>query len=812
MTCDGVDYKPQKSVYVETKDMTKWREWRARAADGLRHARRRLQQFKTNHPYLFRAGVAFGAAALLGLILVVGVLASVRLGAFGGMPTRAELQAIRNPVASEVYDVNGVLLGRYYLENRSEVRYDELPGHLPHALMAIEDARFLKHHGIDWQAWGRVFYKTILRDEESAGGGSTITQQLAKNLFPRRDHGYGEKTDLVINKLREVVIAHRLENMYSKAEIMEMYLNTVPFSDNTFGVRTAAQRFFQKEPKELTPEESATLVAMLKATSIYNPKTNPRLSLERRNLVLALMEQQGYLEAAAADSLKETEVCLNYLRLDNNAGLATYFREHLRLELAQMLQNVRRPDGGSYNIYTDGLRIYTTIDAQLQKYAEEAVQTHMAELQQVFEKHLRGRTPWETEEGLLMSMYQSPLYRELQAEGLSREEIDSVFNTPREMIMRNRDGSAVAQKITPLDSLRYYLSFLNAGFLVADHQNDGAVKAWVGGIDHRFFKYDHVKSRRQTGSAFKPVLYATAIKSGMKPCQFISNTLRTYHEYDDWQPRNSDNSYGGRYSLHGGLTKSVNTVAAQVIMRTQPEPVVQLAHDLGIKSEVPPYPSIALGTVEATLWEMVNVYSTFGNDGVRPNMHYLLRIETPDGRTIYRHRNDEGGGKRALAEDHAVMMRLMLQKVVEDGTGRRLRFRYNIKGDIAGKTGTTQNHSDGWFLGFTPRLAAGAWVGGESTAVRFRDLSLGQGANMALPILGEFLKKVYSDPNYREWVEEEFAKPSEEVKEALDCPAYINEYYYTMPRTAPAEYKPATVRAVSFPVRARAVLPSGGNE
>lgn len=776
-----------------------------RTQRGGAEVKNRWRNFRRNYPWTFRlsmVAVAFVAAVALG---IGGLLFAVSAGHFGGMPTTSDLRAISNPVASEVYDREGVLLGRYYLENRTEVAFEQLPDHLINALIATEDARFFSHTGIDWEAWGRVFYKSILHNEPSSGGGSTLSQQLAKNLFPRRDYDYSPKVTLGINKLREVIIARRLEKMYSKQEILELYLNTVPFSDNTFGIRSAALRFFQKEPAALDPQESATLVAMLKATSTYNPHYNPTASLERRNLVLSLMHEQGYLTSAQRDSLRSSDLCLNYLRFDNNTGPATYFRENIRLEINDYLANIRKPDGGRYNIYTDGLRIYTTLDSRMQAYAEAAVDEHMRDLQKEFDSHLRGRNPWETDEGLLMSMRQSPLYRELRLAGFNAKQIDSIFQIPRDMVIKEPTGKLVTKTMSPMDSLKYYLSFLNAGFLVADHHT-GEIKAWVGGIDHRFSKYDRVKSRRQTGSSFKPVVYAKALQSGMRPCQYISNYLRTYREYDNWRPQNADNRYGGRYSLHGGLSRSVNTIAVQVIMRTGPEEVAKLAMDLGIKNEVPPVPSIALGTVEASLYEMAQVYATFANNGLRPEFYYIDRIETRNGKVIYRQDAAERQHKRVLSEEHAQMMVHMLENVVDHGTGRRLRWRYKLEGDLAGKTGTTQNHSDGWFMGLTPKLVGGAWVGGESTAVRFRDMSLGQGASMALPIWGLFLQKLNADKRYVDWAKGEFPEPLESVAEAFNCPAFRYNFF---PSMEPSPEEPATEEASVSPQPAREEAMSG---
>lgn len=777
--------------------------WKAKLTTLLKPLDDRRLAWKAAHPVAYArlrlAGIAGGIAVsplLLFLLLI-------RVGAFGDMPSRKELSAIQTPIASEVYDVEGKLLGKYYLENRTEIDFKELPEHLINALVSTEDSRFFRHNGIDWTAWARVFVKSILKGDRSSGGGSTISQQIAKNLFPRQEYRFAS---LVINKAREVMIARRLERMYTKEEVLELYLNTVPFSDNTFGILAASQRFFQKTPTKLLPEESATLVAMLKATYSYNPLTRPEQSLKRRNVVLALMREQGYLAPTLVDSLQKLPLKLNYKRIDHNDGLATYFREHLRRELDDIIRKGGVRKGRAYNIYTDGLKIYTTIDARLQKYAEESVVEHLLKLQKNFDNQLGKRDPWEIEDHVTIApvdttpeaitaaykatlaaneaqrekarlaiLKQVPLYRDLAKKGLSKEAIDSILNAPVEgVVVRQRDGSIAPQRMSPMDSLRHYLSYLNAGFLVSDHHS-GAIKAWVGGIDYRFFKYDHVKSRRQPGSAFKPVIYAEALRIGLQPCDYFSNYLRTYKEYNNWQPRNSGGSYGGQYSMNGALSRSINTVSVEIIMRTTPDSAAVLARKLGMENKVPALPSIALGSVEANLLEMSSIYATFANGGLRPELHYVTKILDNQGEVIYQRPTSANQGVRVLPDTVAQVMVKMLANVVDNGTAGRLRYNYDLRGDLAGKTGTTQNHSDGWFMGLTPRLVGGVWVGGESPTVRFRDMSMGQGASTALPIWGIFLKKVYADSQYASWKEEKFPPLSKKLTAKFYCSAYRGE-------------------------------------
>lgn len=785
---------------ITTLDLKRVLQGLYAAQHALHTAGKRWRAFLRKYPFLLWLLRAMGMVILLGAMAVTGFLFSIRYGAFGPLPTRSDLAEVSNPLAAEVYAEDGTLLGRYFLEHRSNVRYKHISPDFINALVATEDARYFQHHGVDVRAWMRVLFKTVLNKDESSGGGSTISQQLAKNLYPRRNE-HGEYS-LIINKLKEVFIAMRLESLYSKEEILEMYLNTVSFSENTYGIKVASQRFFGITPDSLTAEQSAVLVAMLKATTTYNPVANPEKSLARRNVVLQQMEKYGYLTDAASDSLQQLPLGLRYSPMNHHEGIATYFREHLRQEIKEVLKDYRRPNGMAYNIYTDGLKIYTTIDANMQRYAEAAVQEHMAQLQNDFYKHLSGAPAWEHEETLHQAVRQSPRYRRMKAEGFSVEQIDSVMRVPIEMTVFDWNGGEQKRQMSPLDSIKYYLSLFNAGFIAVEPQT-GAVKAWVGGINHKYFQYDHVRSRRQVGSTFKPVVYATAIQRGIAPCSYTANQLRVYPQYQNWAPKNADNKYGGSYSMEGALVHSVNTVTVNMAIRSGSINVAKMAEDLGISDKVPGVPAIALGAHEASLLDMVRVYSTFANRGKRPEMRYIRRIETARGRVVYQNWIDTSEWLRPLTVDQADMMTQMLRSAVDKGTGRRLRYRYNFTNEIAGKTGTSQNHSDGWFVGYTPTLVGGVWVGGESPSVRFRDLSLGQGANMALPIYALFLKKLQQDKHYEALFTATFPKPSDEVLDALDCagiragqPVKKDESNTTIEKVATAAADPAKVGAV----------------
>jgi penicillin-binding protein 1A len=720
---------------------------------------------------------------ILAIFGAVAFVVSIACGAYGKLPSKESLAGVTHYVASEIYAADSTLLGRYYFENRSNVCYEDISPYFIQALIATEDARYFEHEGVDVRAWLRVFFRSIVLKERSSGGGSTISQQLAKNLYPRKDFG---TYSLLINKIKEVFVAIRLEKLYGKEELLELYLNTVPFSENTYGIKVAAHRFYNTSPDQLTPLQSAVLVGMLKATTAYNPIAHPGRALERRNLVLTRMAKYGYLPEAVADSLQKEPIALNYYPITHNIGPAPYFRELLRLDLKERLKDLRKPNGMGYNIYTDGLKIYTTIDYRLQAMAEAALEEHLKQLQIDFDRHLHGRTPWETEEALELATRRSHQYQSLLHSGFSPEAIDSMLQLPTEMKVFDWDKGSKMATMSALDSVKYYLGLLNAGFLALDPLT-GEVQAWVGGIDHEYFQYDHVLSKRQPGSTFKPFVYAAAIDRGLDPCAYWPNVLRSYPQYEGWTPKNAKDEYGGYYSMKGGLSNSINTVTVQIMMQTGPRRVAEMANKLGIASPILGVPSIALGAADVSLLDLVTAYSTFAARGMRPEVHYIRRIETADGVVLldYDHLKDTCDWPRPLSVDEADMMNDMLQAAINSGTGRRIRFRYNMKQPLAGKTGTSQNHADGWFVGYTPRLVAGAWVGAESPAVRFRDLSLGQGANTALPIVANFIQRISAEAELSYLVNTRFPQPSEAVREALDCPNKMSPQPQEQPDAEP---------------------------
>lgn len=728
----------------------------------------RVRWFIRTHPFWFAFMVLLFVGTNTVLIATLAFLESIERGTYGPLPEREDLLGIVQFEATDVLAVDGSLMGRYFFENRSPIEYDEISPWFIKALLATEDVRFFEHNGLDWRSWGRVLFKTVLQKDRSSGGGSTLTQQLAKNLYPRQEFG---KYSLIINKLKEVKIAWRLEKLFSKEQILELYLNTVPFSENTYGLKIAAERFFNTYPSDLTPEQSAVLVGMLKATTTYSPVSSPERSLGRRNLVLRQMQLYEFLDEHTVDSLVQEPLCLDYQPQTHRSGPAPYFREHLRLELRAILENYRKPNGMAYNLYTDGLRIYTTIDPVMQRYAEEALKEHMIHLQQEFDRHLQGKPPWEVDTVFTLALRGSSTYRELVFAGYTAEQIDSVMSKPRAMEVFSWDPGKRRRQMSELDSIRYYLGLLHAGFLAMDPRN-GEVKAWVGGLDYRHFQYDHVKSRRSLGSTFKPFVYAAALERGIHPCAHTPNELRTYARYENWQPKNADNKYGGAYSMEGALANSINTVTVNLAMRTGPQRIAELARRMGFRGDILAVPSIALGAMDASLMELIQAYGSFAGRGLKPPLHFIRRIETADGYVVADFENDycEQEPERVLTEDYADMINQMLRAAVDRGTARRLRFRYEFTNQLAGKTGTSQSHSDGWFVGYTPHLVAGAWVGALSPGVRFRDLRLGQGANTALPIFALFLRQLNRDPATREeYARAPFPSPSQEVQDAMNC-------------------------------------------
>jgi penicillin-binding protein 1A len=737
-------------------------------SDGRSHVfgtlRRRIAAFYRRHGFLktFLAFAVLSATAVLALAAVF--VFFVWIGFFGPLPSKNQLKEIHHPVASEVYSADSVLLGKYYLQDRSPVNAEDVPETLKHALVATEDIRFYQHEGVDFRSLARVLVKTLLLQKESSGGGSTITQQLAKNLYPRKSYSF---FSLPINKVREMIIASRLEDVYSKDEILVLYLNTIPFADNTYGIRTAADRFFSVPVRHLTIDQAAMLVGMLKATHNYNPRLFPERALDRRNLVIGQMAKYHFISDAQRETLQAKPLALHYNNVSENEGTAPYFRAYLRTELVQWCESHYREDGNPYNLYTDGLKIYTTIDSRLQGYAEQSMEKQMKVLQDKFAGQLNKK---HLDEVAMRKLHHLAEYKSLKESGMAEKDILALLKKPVKTKVYTWDGIKEVE-MSFYDSIRHHLQFLQAG-VMAMEPGTGEVKVWVGGIDYRFFQYDHVRpeTKRQVGSTIKPILYAAALEQGISPCSYTSARKTEYTNVDAWTPENTDKeTYDRKYSMEGGLSGSINTVSVKLLEKTGIHAAIDVARRMGITSDLPAVPSLALGTPSISMMEMVTAYSTLANNGVYVKPTYLRAITDQRGKLLTEQERHEDSGTRAVSAASAQMMVQMLKSVVSEGTGSSLRTRFGIQNDVAGKTGTTQLNVDGWFMAITPRLVVGSWVGADDPSLHFRSTALGQGAATALPITAYFLQKINGDKSLSDIARARFAPLSPELLDELDC-------------------------------------------
>ena len=722
----------------------------------------------------------FFAYGISGIILLF-LLAS--WGLFGTMPSFEDLENPDSNLATEIISADGVVIGKYFQQNRSQLRYSDLPKNFVDALVATEDERFYEHSGID----GRGTLRAI-SSLGRAGGASTLTQQLAKQLF----HREGSKflPFRIAQKIKEWIIAIRLERQYTKNEIIAMYCNVYDFGNFSVGVSSAAQTYFSKTPKQLTVDESAILVGMFKNSTLYNPVRNPQGVKNRRNVVLAQMEKSHMITTAEKQKYQELPITLKFKLESHREGTATYFREYLRDYMKKWAEENKKADGSDYDIYKDGLKIYTTIDSRMQLHAEAAVSAHLANLQEEFfiQAKTNKNAPFvnisdkETQRILTQAMKSSNRWSVLKSLEKTDEEIIQSFNVKTKMTVFTWKGEKDTT-MTPMDSIRYYKHFLQSGLMAMEPQT-GSIKAWVGGINYKYFQYDHVgQGARQVGSTFKPFVYATAIEQlNMSPCDSIIDAPFTipvgrHHVTASWTPRNSDNRYRGMITLKKALANSINTVSAKLMDKVGPEAVVKLTHKLGIKSEIPLQPSIALGAVDITVEQMVAAYSTFANQGVYNKPQFLSRIEDKSGVIIYEPIPESHD---VLNKDIAFAIIKLLEGVTEGGSGNRLRtqgggngynritgYPYMFTNPIAGKTGTTQNQSDGWFMGMVPNLVTGVWVGCEDRSARFKSITYGQGATAALPVWAYFMKLCYADKDLKV-SKSEFERPAN-LSIKVDC-------------------------------------------
>ncbi|MCQ2278875.1 MAG: transglycosylase domain-containing protein [Bacteroidales bacterium] len=720
------------------------------------------QSSSLQHKNLWYAfGIFWGLVVLYFFMLSIGWL--------GFMPSFEELENPKSNLATEVISYDGVTLGYIGIENRSNVTFEELSPNLVNALIATEDVRFYKHAGIDFRSLSRVLVKTLIGGKSSSGGGSTITQQLAKNLFPREHKG---KLGVAHSKFKEWIVAVKLEHKYSKQEIMAMYFNTVDFGSNAFGIKTASRTFFDKLPSELSVTEAATLVGLLKAPTAYSPVLHPERSLNRRNTVLSQMKIYDYITEEEFETLKQTpiEKELHYTPQSHNDGLATYFREEIRSYMKEWCKHHRKADGTHYDVHKDGLKIYTTIDSRMQAYAEEAVRKHLSgEMQPAFNRELKSRggnpfvgiTKEQKEKYLVQAMKNSDRYRSLKAQGMSDSEIRKAFMEKVPMrVFAWRDSKHPNDYrdtvMSPWDSLLHAKKFLNAA-LVSVEPGTGHVKAYVGGINYRYFKYDVAggidpdnknQLRRQVGSTFKPFVYTMAVQDlEMSPCTEVPNSQVCFNTGGkEWCPRNSSHAREGEYvTLKWALSNSINWISAYLMKQGNPEAVVNIARKMGVRAPIDPVPAICVGTPEISVREMAGAMATFANRGEYVEPIFILSIEDNKGRVIESFTPERN---QAISDQVAAMMLEMMKGVVQSGTGSRLNYKYGLdqySKAIAGKTGTTQQNSDCWFVGITPKLSTVVWTGGELRSIHFNNMAYGQGASLALPIFGLYMKSIYQD-------------------------------------------------------------------
>ena len=717
---------------------------------------------------------------VLGLPLYVLAVSNDLFGLFGGMPSLRSIENPENDLSSELISADGVSLGRYFKYNRSQVTYDELSADLVNTLLYSEDHRFYDHSGLDFQAYVRVLYGILTFNSGAKGGGSTISQQVAKNLFNTRSEELEGSLRLqgplriLITKTKEWIIAVQLERNFTKEEIIAMYLNTVPFGRTTYGIKVAAETYFNKSPGELNIPESAVLIGMLQANTRFNPVDNPENSLRKRNQVMGKLYDHGYIKSESLyDSLLRTPIDLKYRVLNQNEGIATYFRTVIKNDL------IRWARSRNIDLEESGLKIYTTIDTRMQRYAEEAMFEAMKKQQKTFSDHWKGGNPWIDDDrneikGFLMSRAKRlPIYKALVTRyGEKGDSVDIMLKIKKKMSIFTYTGERDTLFST-MDSLNYYLRFLQSGFMSMD-PNTGAIKAWVGGINYKYFKYDHVRQgKRQPGSAFKPFVYGRAMEDGYTPCQKLLDVSPTFKvPGGTWTPPNAtgDRGSGAPYTLRQAMAMSLNSITAQVMQKVGEQNVVDFSHRVGITSKLDPVPSLCLGVSDVSLYELVGAYSTYVNGGIHTQPFYITRIEDKNGNVI---ENRVPKTRQAISEQTAFKMVYMLMGGVEEagGTSQALPAILKQENEIGGKTGTTNNASDGWYMGITHNLVSGAWVGGDERSIHYRNWAMGQGGTTARPIWVGYMTRVYADKTL-DYKKGQFKRPAGGLDISLDCSAY----------------------------------------
>jgi len=691
----------------------------------------------------------------VGVLILGFFFAAIYYNVFGHLYSEKELKQFKNETASLVLSDNGKILGKYFAENRTNIKYDQLPKQLINALVATEDARYFEHQGIDSRSLFRVLFKTILLNNKSSGGGSTITQQLAKNMYGRKNHG---PMSMPINKTKEIILANRLESIYSKEEILTLYLNTIPFGENVLGIESASMRFFNKSIEKLKVEEGAVLVGMLKANTYYNPRLYPDHALQRRNVVLGQMENYNYLSEEEADSLQALPLQLDYANLASE-GVANYFLVQVEKEAKEILRNINRNKDTLFDLNKSGLMIETTLSYDLQEYALMSYKSHLSRMQKRMNDQYKS--------GYFRSSLQKLVKKRLAELTLTK---DADIKKNREMFSWN---GFYMDSISIRDSIMHSLTTLHAGLLALDPRT-GAIKSWVGGIDFRTQPYDQIFAQRQTASAFKPILYATALQMGAWPCQYLENDPLVFTDFENWQPQNYDHSTGGKYSIAASLAKSMNIPTVNLFMKVPFSRLENTWKNLGFSQHLVRKPSTALGTATASLYEMAIAYASFANGGYKVTPQMIVTIKTSNGEILYRNKLLKSQDK-VLDGMTAPFLNAILQKAINEGTGKSMKSVYGVNLPLAGKTGTSQDYADAWFIAYNPKLVIATRVGASYPSIHFSNGSNGSGSRLALPIVAKTLQKVQNNSDLRRSMFEPFDELLDAYQDALACDDFMED-------------------------------------
>ncbi|MEN8136974.1 MAG: transglycosylase domain-containing protein [Bacteroidota bacterium] len=705
-------------------------------------------------------------------LLVAGLYGLAIGDVFGHIPDNDELRDLRLNLASEIWSADGKLIGKSFIQDRSESTFEDYPKSLVNALVATEDSRFYEHNGVDYISLIRVVFKTILLQDKSAGGGSTLTQQVAKNYFGRKSYGI---LTIPIIKVKEHILAIRMEDVYSKNEIIELYLNTVPFGEGLYGIQSASKRFFNKNIENLKTEEAAVLVGMLKANTGYNPRLNPERSLERRNTVLGQMLKNDYLNQKEFEDLKKKKLVLNYNSREKYDP-AGYFTRRVKSEAEKILEDIKKDDNTHYNLETDGLQIKTTLNFSIQQKAFEALLTHLAYQQKQFDKEWKYLRAKSTYKNIISGeLEKTTTYKALHSnESLSKKAISVSLKQKKPTLVFESKKYAV-KNMTLQDSVEHYLKMLH-GAIVSIDPKSGAVLAYIGGKNSNSLPYDLVYAKRQMASTFKPFVYASALNQGWKPCDYIDNSQKTYTDHDNWTPKNSDNKYDGYYSMKGALTNSVNVATVATYFRAGEENVNELVNKVGLSDEdLPDFPSVALGVESSNLMRMTSAYDIFAIDGKHRETYIIESISDRNGKLIYKHQATEP--VEILSKEEQELMAIMLRSVIDNGTGRSLRSVYKVNSEFAGKTGTAQNYSDAWFIAFNPNIIVGVWSGFFNPNIHFQGAN-GYGSKAALPVFAKLINKMDKDKKLRKYTRAVFPPTSDKTEFLLDCPDYKEDNFF----------------------------------